>query len=309
MLIAIAALIVTCVAFLFVLVTQVAQREPDVLRRLEEGVDGLTGRRTALQRRNRQERAERLQAILMGLGARLEGRRQDATQVRQFLIHAGYINLSAVSMYLGARVVLAAGLAGAAIFFLPLFGTRVPIVILASIWGGLMGWVGPVFYVGRRVRRRQKEIVRALPDALDMLVVCVEAGLALNGAMLRVSEEIVTISPVLGEQLGLVNLEIRAGTPRDDALRNLGERTGVEDVRSFVGMLIQTEKFGTSIAQALRIHADVLRTKRRQRAEEASAKTAIKMLFPLVFFIFPAMFVVILGPAFIQVLRALSSFR
>jgi len=114
------------------------------------------------------------------------------------------------------------------------------------------------------------------------------------------------VSHVLGEQISLTNLEIRAGTPRDEALRNFGDRTGVEDIRSFVAMLIQTDRFGTSIAQALRTHSEVLRTKRRQRAEEASAKTAIKMLFPLVFFIFPAMFVVILGPAVIQVYETLS---
>jgi tight adherence protein C len=151
------------------------------------------------------------------------------------------------------------------------------------------------------------EIVKALPDALDLLVVCVEAGLGLNQALVRVADEIGMVSTVLGDQLTLTNLEIRAGTARDDALRNLAERTGVEDVLSFVGMLIQTDRFGTSIAQALRIHSEVLRTKRRQRAEEAAAKTAIKMLFPLVFFIFPAMFVVILGPAVIQILEALKN--
>ena len=162
------------------------------------------------------------------------------------------------------------------------------------------------FYLRHRVKSRQKAIIKALPDALDMMVVCVEAGLALNQALLRVSEEIVHLSPLMGEQLSLVNLEIRAGTAREEALRNLGERTGVSDVRSLVTMLIQTDRFGTSIATALRVHADTLRTKRRQRAEEASAKTTIKMIFPLVFFVFPAMFVVILGPALISIVRTLG---
>ena len=129
---------------------------------------------------------------------------------------------------------------------------------------------------------------KALPDALDMLVVCVEAGLGLNQALVRVSEEIDRISPVLSEQLALVNLEIRAGTARDEALRNLAERTGLQDISSLVGMLIQTDRFGTSVAHALRVHAETMRTKRRQRAEEAAAKTTIKMIFPLVFCIFPA---------------------
>jgi tight adherence protein C len=123
-----------------------------------------------------------------------------------------------------------------------------------------------------------------------------------------VSEEIDRVSPVLSEQLGLVNLEIRAGTAREDALRNLADRTGLGDISSLVGMLIQTDRFGTSVAQALRVHADTMRTKRRQRAEEAAAKTTIKMIFPLVFCIFPALFVVILGPAVIQIMHALSRF-
>jgi tight adherence protein C len=149
---------------------------------------------------------------------------------------------------------------------------------------------------------------KALPDALDMLVVSVEAGLGLNQALVRVSEEIYRLSPVLSEQLALVNLEIRAGTSREEALRNLAERTGLQDISSLVGMLIQTDRFGTSVAQALRVHADTMRTKRRQRAEEAAAKTTIKMVFPLVFCIFPALFVVILGPALIQIYKALAGF-
>jgi tight adherence protein C len=141
------------------------------------------------------------------------------------------------------------------------------------------------------------------------MVVCVEAGLALNQAILRVSEEIGHVSPIMAEQLELVNLEIRAGTGREEALRNLADRTGVADMRSFVTMLIQTDRFGTSIAQALRTHADTMRTKRRQRAEEAAAKTTIKLVFPLVFFIFPAMFTVILVPALIQIFRTLAGFK
>jgi tight adherence protein C len=162
--------------------------------------------------------------------------------------------------------------------------------------------------VGRRVKARKKEIVRALPDALDMLVVCVEAGLGLNQALVRVAEELAQVSPVLSEQMVLVNLEIRAGTVREEALRLFAERTGVSDVSSLVTMLIQTDRFGTSIAHALRVQASALRTKRRQRAEEAAAKTAIKLVFPLVLFIFPALYVVILGPAMIQIFETLGGF-
>jgi tight adherence protein C len=169
-----------------------------------------------------------------------------------------------------------------------------------------MGYVAPSLYVNAKIRGRQKEMQKALPDALDLLVVCVEAGLGLNQAMVRVSEEIERLSPVLSDQLALVNLEIRAGTDREEAFRNMGERTGLDDIKSLMAMLVQTDRFGTSIAQALRVQADTLRTKRRQRAEEAAAKTTIKLVFPLVLFIFPAMFVVILGSAIIQIFEALG---
>ena len=177
------------------------------------------------------------------------------------------------------------------------------------MWAAAAGWIAPSFYVGNRVKSRQREVSHALPDALDMLVVCVEAGLGLNQALVRVSEEIDRVSPVLSEQLVIVNLEIRAGTARDEALRRMADRTGVPEVSSLVSMLIQTDRFGTSVAHTLRVQSNSLRTKRRQRAEEAAAKTAIKLVFPLVFFIFPALFVVILAPAVIQIFEALGGLQ
>ncbi|HET9293191.1 MAG TPA: type II secretion system F family protein [Gemmatimonadales bacterium] len=303
MLYLIAVLVGLAVTGSIMLVVQLVPAESEPIRRLEEMEEGHL---EVQAKRRREERSRRLQELLENLGARVEGGRSDLPEVRQFLIHAGYTSPTAVPIYLGTRVLLGAILAGIVLTFIPLLGLPPLGGLFGAVWGLLLGWTLPVFVVGGRVKKRQKEMVKALPDALDLLVVCVEAGLALNQALVRVSEEITNVSPVLGEQIALTNLEIRAGTPREDALRNFGERTGVEDIRSFVAMLIQTDRFGTSIAQALRTHADVLRTKRRQRAEEASAKTAIKMLFPLVFFIFPAMFVVILGPAVIQVYETLS---
>jgi len=169
--------------------------------------------------------------------------------------------------------------------------------------------VGPTFFVRSKLKARQKEVQRALPDMLDMLVVCVEAGLGLNQAIVRVADEIDHVSPVMSEQLAIVNLEMRAGTPREEALKNLAERTGLVDIRSLVSMLIQTDRFGTSVADALRVHSDTMRTKRRQRAEEAAAKTTIKLVFPLVLFVFPAMFVVVLGPSVIAIYRMFVSFQ
>lgn len=295
--------IFTLAAFLI----QLAPAPPDAIRRLERMGAVEDPLRDAYRRRQRQDRSERLKEILEQLGDRMETRQAQLSKLRQLMVQAGYPSPNAVPIYLGTRLVLGVGLAGLVLALVPLAGLPAFAAIIGAIWGLALGWVLPAFVVGGRVKRRQKEIVKALPDALDLLVVCVEAGLGLNQALVRVAQEIGHVSPVLGEQLELTNLEIRAGTPREEALRNLGERTGVEDVRSFAAMLIQTDRFGTSIADALRVHSDVLRTKRRQRAEEAAAKTAIKMLFPLVFFIFPAMFVVILGPAVIQVIRALSA--
>jgi tight adherence protein C len=177
--------------------------------------------------------------------------------------------------------------------------------VLAPSLGGL-GWLLPSWYVLQLRAKLRSEIQIALADALDLLVACVEAGIGLNQALSRVAEEIRNISNALSAELVLVNLEIRAGTARDQALRNFAERTGVEDIDALVSTLIQTERFGTSVGRALRVQADTLRQKRRQRAEEAAAKTTIKLVFPLVFFVFPALFVVILGPAAIQILQALA---
>jgi tight adherence protein C len=241
--------------------------------------------------------------------ADLSGDPRHASPLRQQLIHAGYREPSAVAIFWGARLALTVGL-GALGFLVVQAATGDGIrALLAGGWGAGLGWVGPSVRVRSRARARQKDIQRALADALDLMVVCVEAGLALNQALVRVADEIRHVSQVTSDELTLVNLEIRAGVPRDEALRNLGDRTGVADLQSLVAMLIQTDRFGTSVAQALRVHSDTMRTKRRQRAEEAAAKTTIKLVFPLAFCIFPALFVVILGPALISIYRTLAGMK
>ena len=304
-------LIVACVAlsvtFVFLFIVQMLPgRSAALSQRLSELEQSSAGPVEVLLRQRRQDRSDRFKSILEAWGERLEGRRTDNANTKRFLVQAGYLNPMSVSYYWGTRFVLMAGLGAAALLFLPVTGIGFLTSAFAALWFAALGWIAPTFYVGARVKRRQKEIVKALPDALDLLVVCVEAGLGLNQAIVRVSEEINHVSQLMSDQLALVNLEIRAGTPRDEALRNLGERTGVPDVQSLVTMLIQTDRFGTSIAQALRVHADTMRTKRRQRAEEAAAKTTIKLVFPLVLFIFPTMFVVILAPALIRIVRTLE---
>ncbi|HMV48814.1 MAG TPA: type II secretion system F family protein, partial [Blastocatellia bacterium] len=170
-------------------------------------------------------------------------------------------------------------------------------------FGGFM----PSFMLSRLITKRQGKISRALADALDLMVVCVEAGLGLNAALHRVGREMELVEPNLSEELAVTNREIRAGKPRDEALRNLGDRTGVDDVKSLVAMLVQTDRFGTSIADSLRVFADSMRTKRRQRAEEMVAKAAVKLIFPLLLFIFPALLIVLMGPALIRIYELLGS--
>lgn len=307
MLLVIVACVAVSVAFVVLFVAQLLpNRSAALTQRLAELHEtGGVGAELLLRRR-RQERSDRFKNILQAWGERLEGRRSDNANVKRFLVQAGYLSPLSVSYYWGTRFTLMVALGAGALLFLPVTGLGFLPSTFAALWFAVAGWIAPTFYVGRKVKKRQKEIVKALPDALDLLVVCVEAGLGLNQAIVRVSEEIDHVSALMAEQLALVNLEIRAGTPRDDALRNLGERTGVADVQSLVAMLIQTDRFGTSIAQALRVHADTMRTKRRQRAEEAAAKTTIKLVFPLVLFIFPTMFVVILAPALIKIIRTLE---
>jgi tight adherence protein C len=296
-------------AFMFLFVLEMAPRRSQAIsQRLSDLQSAGGASRSILQRRRRAEQTEKLKSVVQAFGESMQERSGTPTALRLRLIQAGYPSASAVPLYLGTRVLLPAGLGVGSLLLLPILGLSVLKVILGVVYFTGLGYILPTLIVGMRIRRRQKEMQRALPDALDMLVVSVEAGLGLNQALVRVADEIFRLSPVLSEQMTLVNLEIRAGTAREEALKNLADRTGMADIASLTGMLIQTDRFGTSVAQALRIHADTMRTKRRQRAEEAAAKTTIKLIFPLVFCIFPALFVVILGPAMIQIMEALKGF-
>jgi tight adherence protein C len=183
----------------------------------------------------------------------------------------------------------------------PLRANPVVLVVLPILLGALIPDMG----VSRLVQRRKDNLQRALPDALDLTVICVEAGLGLDQSLVRIGQELRYVHPALSDELNLYSLEVNAGKKRSEALRNLGQRTEVDDIKSFAAVLIQTDRFGTSVAQALRVFAETMRTKRRQRAEENAAKMSIKMIPALVFFIFPAIFVVILGPAVIAIIRYL----
>jgi len=258
--------------------------------------------------RVRRQRRQHFEKMVRTFGDRVT--RADDTKrksVRLQLLRAGYRHPDAVSLYFGLRAVLAIGLPAALVLLAPLSSEPAPKILLGLIGVGMLGWLLPKLYIVRRARRRQRSVQKALPDTLDLLTTCVEAGLGLNQALVRVAEDVLPLSRDMSDELTITNLEIRAGSSRSEALRNLSARTGLSDVSSLTAMLVQTDRFGTSIAQALRVHADTMRDKRRQRAEEAAAKTSIKLLFPLVLFVFPAIFVVILGPAVFHVAEIFGS--
>jgi tight adherence protein C len=243
---------------------------------------------------------ERLEQALDPLSKAIPLSPADVSETRRLLIQAGFRDAGDVNYYFGARVLMAAiGFIGVAAF---LGFDNVPLLIGIPALGFLL----PRFVLKRMIKDRQNRIRLGLPDALDLTVICVEAGLALDQALMRVGQDLHHAHPDLSDEFHLVNLEMRAGKPRVEALRNLVERTGVDDIRSLVGTLIQTDRFGTSVAQALRVHSDSLRTERRQRAEEQAAKTTIKMVPPLVIFVLPSIIFVTIGPAVIQLIRQLG---
>ncbi|MGA8352035.1 MAG: type II secretion system F family protein, partial [Isosphaeraceae bacterium] len=230
---------------------------------------------------------------------------EELGKVRLKLLNAGFRNENAVAVLFGIKLILM--LLGLAIAFpivaLKLGMTRNALTITA-VSGGI-GFYLPGLVVGSRKKKRFESIFLGLPDALDLMVVCVEAGLGLDAAMRRVTTELATSCPVLCEEFAISNFQLQMGRPRKDVLRDLGLRTGVDDMRSLAAVIIQAEKFGSSIGSALRVQSDAMRLRRRQYAEERAAKTAVKIMIPLILFIFPGVFVVLVGPAGIQIANTL----
>jgi tight adherence protein C len=244
---------------------------------------------------------EQIVAFLKRIGERVPQNPKEMGKLQLRLVQAGYRGGEALLIFLGIRV--AFGLACFLFFMTPLIGRP---NVLVAIPAALAGYILPGMLLARMAKRRQHRIRMSLADALDLLVVSVEAGLGLDQAMARVGQELEFAYPDLSGELRLVSLELLAGTGRSDALKNLANRTGVEDLTSLVAMLVQTDKFGTSVANSLRVFSDTMRTKRRQRAEEAAAKTGVKMVFPLVLCIFPAIWIVTIGPAAIRFMKVLT---
>jgi tight adherence protein C len=228
---------------------------------------------------------------------------KEVSVIRLRLTRAGYRNENAMKIFYGSKVLTplllatiaaVSGLANLAPFFVYLVALGV-------------GFLAPDFWLGKRIKARQKKLTRGLPDVLDLLVICMEAGLSLDQSTARSAEELSQSQPEICDELGIVVLEQRAGRARSEAWKNMAQRTGVECLRNLVSMLVQTEQFGTSIAKMLRVHADTLRVQRVQMIEEMAGKTSVKLVFPLVLFIFPALFLVTLGPAAIVMAESFSA--
>lgn len=233
----------------------------------------------------------------------------EESELRRRFIHAGWRNSSAPVIFFGVKTILGLGLPALYLMAKLRFGWDLPPMqtMLLAGWLLAVGFFLPNWLLNRQVKRRQLEIFEAFPDALDLLTICVEAGLGLDAALVRVAKEIRLETTELAEELELVTLEMRAGVGKDRALRNLALRTGVQDIESLVALLVQSERFGTSIGESLRVQSETLRVKRQQRAEEAAAKISVKLVFPLVLCILPSIFFVVGGPAVIQISKSFGA--
>lgn len=259
--------------------------------------------------------ANLLEAMQVQLQAVLEwfakwNQSSDAEEVkatRHLLVTAGYRGRKAPIFFVGAKLLLAVVVVALfAMIPVKLLGfPSTTTMLLSYVCLAGVGYYAPSFWLKRVIAERQDTLQRAIPDALDLMVVCVEAGLGLDQAIARVGQEVSQAHPVLADELNVLSQELRTGVQRQVALRNLAKRTDIEEVRNLVALLVQTDRFGTSIGQALRVHADSMRTTRRLKAEEMAAKLPVKLLFPLVCFIFPSMFIVTIGPAGIRMVKVL----
>lgn len=227
----------------------------------------------------------------------------EVSVIKQRLTRAGYRNENAIKVFYGCKVLVPVTLA--IICAVTGLASLAPFFVYLIALGG--GFLAPDFWLGKKIAARQKKLTRGLPDVLDLLVICMEAGLSLDQATSRSAEELASSQPEICDELNVVVLEQRAGRARSESWKNMSERTGVESLRNLVSMLVQTEQFGTSIAKMLRVHADTLRVQRVQMIEELASKTSVKLVFPLVLFIFPALFLVTLGPAAIVMAESFSS--
>jgi tight adherence protein C len=243
--------------------------------------------------------------VLQRLGNLIPASPKDVTVMQRRMIRAGIRNPNALKYLYGSKVVLAVALPIIAAAFVAGSDSDPSNKFITIAAAGAIGFLGPNEYVNLKAKKRQKEISRGLPNSLDLMVVCVESGLGLDQAILQVSKELEHAHPDISEEFALVNLELKAGKRRVEALRNLSERTASDDLKKLVAVLIQADRFGTGVAQSLRAHSDFMRVQARQIAEEKAAKLGVKLVFPIFFCILPSLFVVTVGPVAVKIVREL----
>jgi tight adherence protein C len=274
------------------------------LKRLGERTAGPINSSLSLEDdRSAAELAQRLASPLSKL---LPPSAAEARKLQKQLMTAGFRSPGAPIVYRAIQLAMLAGMPGLVALGCAFTARPLGSAVLFILFAFVIGFFLPRYALKRMIRSRQQLVRWGLADALDLMVISIEAGLGLNAAMVKVSTELKDVHPDISEEFEMANLEMRVGRDREEALRNLAERTGVEDLRSLVAMLIQTDKFGTSITRAIRAFSDSLRTKRRQRAEQAAQKAAVKLLFPLACFLFPTLFIALLGPAALQLIDTFS---
>lgn len=281
---------------------------PLITRRtaLQQRIDKIIPQREQLRATIVREKTP-FQNFLARIGDVLPKSPKDNSTYIQSLVAAGY-HKESLYIFLGCKLMLAVALPLLFILFVAMpkgiiLNTQSMLIELAL---AIAGFLLPTYWLNRKIRIRTTEIFHSLPDILDLMTICVAAGVSIDAALVKVTENPQFMGNPLAEEIKMASREVRAGKLRIDALKDMAERTQVDDVKSFVTMLVQTERFGTSLSLALRVHSDSLRTKRRQLAEEAAAKTSVKMLFPLVVFVFPAILIIILGPAMISITKLLK---
>jgi tight adherence protein C len=243
--------------------------------------------------------------VIRKLGTLVPSAPKDSTVMLRRLMRAGYRGPNALKMLYGSKAILALALPVLALIFAARSDADPSKKILAVVGSFAAGFFGPNEYVRHAAKKRQKQVRRGLPNALDLMVVCVESGLGLDQAVVQVAKELQFAHPEISQEFGLMNLEMKAGKRRADALRNLADRTGVDEVKKLVAVLVQADRFGTSIAQSLRGHSEFMRVQTRQAAEEKAAKLGVKLVFPIFFCILPSLFVVTVGPVLVRIVREL----
>ena len=305
------AFIVFFLAAVFLAIGLVLAFQPDRMRRRMREAVAATSEQAAASVRYRYNDSSFLDMLTRLEKFAAKGEKEQSS-VRLSLVRAGFYDPRSVTYYFGARIFTALILAVIVVVGFPLINTNEKIIPLGllpvlAVFAGACGYLAPAFYLSRRTHNRQLRIREGFPDALDMMLVCVEAGLGLAAAIERVGTEMAKANGVLAENLKLVGMETRAGKTRQEALRNLGSRTGVEDVKSFVTMLIQTEQLGTSIAETLRVYAFEMRNRRMLRAEEQANKLPVKIVLPLAGCILPCLWIVIFTPLVIKIMRGFAN--